>query len=232
MKNSERFLAAFNRITFTLRKIVKAKEFMPFYRLVDFAKKKSPLVRKYEDELRSFADLRNVIVHYRVSEDFVIVEPHTQVVERIEYIDELLARPGLVGQVFRKKVVAFQTSDSLKDVLDIIQERKYTQFPVYEGRDFQGLITTVGITNWLADVANQKILVYDMPTIKEILNYEKKRVNYKFVSRNLTVYHAKELYKESVEKGKRYDALLITEHGKPHQKLIGIITPLDLMKVH
>ncbi|QBK24723.1 CBS domain-containing protein [Ureibacillus thermophilus] len=232
MKNSERFLSAFNRITFTLRKIIKVKEHMPFYRLVDLAKKKSPLVKKYEDDLRSFADLRNAIVHYRVSENFIIAEPHIQVVERIEYIDQLLARPSLVGQVFRKNVVTFQTNDSLKEVLDIIQERKYTQFPVYEGRDFQGLITTVGITNWLADIANHKILVYEMPTLRDILNYEKKRVNYRFISRYLTVYHAKEIYKESVERGKRYDALLITEHGKPHQKLIGIITPLDLMKVH
>ena len=138
MKNSERFLAAFNRITFTLRKIVKAKEFMPFYRLVDFAKKKSPLVRKYEDELRSFADLRNVIVHYRVSEDFVIAEPHTQVVERIEYIDELLADPGLVGQVFRKKVVAFQTSDSLKDVLELFRNGNIRNFLFTRGGIFKG----------------------------------------------------------------------------------------------
>ncbi|WP_016837580.1 CBS domain-containing protein [Ureibacillus thermosphaericus] len=231
MKNSDRFLLAFNRITFTLRKIVKAREHLPFYRLIELAKKKSPLVKKYEDDLRTFADLRNVIVHHRVSEEFVIAEPHIQVVERIEYIDQLLDRPSIVGQVFRKKVVTFQTTDSLKEALDIVQQRKYTQFPIYEGKEFQGLVTTVGITNWLADVANHKILVYEMPTMKDILLYEKKRVNYKFISRYLTVYHAKELFKEGVERGKRYDALLITEHGKPHQKLIGIITPLDLMKV-
>lgn len=231
LKNSERFLLAFNRIAFTLRKIVKAKEYMPFYRLIDLAKKKRPLVKKYEDDLRSFADLRNAIVHHRVSEEFIIAEPHIEVVERIEYIDQLLARPILVGQVFRKNVITFQTTDSLKDVLDVIEERKYTQFPIYNGRDFRGLITTAGITNWLADVANHKIAVHEMPTVEDILRYEKKRTNYKFISRYLTVYHAKELFKEGVENGNRYEALLITEHGNPHQKLIGIITPLDLMKV-
>ncbi|NLY79247.1 MAG: CBS domain-containing protein [Lysinibacillus sp.] len=231
LKNSDRFLLAFNRITQTLRRIVKAKEYMPFYRLVDLAKKKSPLVKKYEDELRSFADLRNAIVHHRTSQEFVIAEPHTKIVERIEYIDELLARPRLVGQVFRKKVVSFQTTDSLKNVLNIIQERKYTQFPIYDGRDFRGLITTTGITNWLAEATNTQMPLYEMPKLDDILSYEKNRGNYKFISRYMTIYHAKELFKQGVERGKRYEALLITENGRPHQRLIGIITPLDLMKV-
>lgn len=232
MRNSDRFLLAFNRITQTLRKIVKAQDHMAFYRLVDLAKKKSPLVKEYEDDLRAFADLRNAIVHHRTSKEFVIAEPHTKVVESIEYIDELLARPKLVGEVFRKKVICFQTRDSLKNALNIIQERKYTQFPIYEGKDFRGLITTTGIAHWFADITNYQMPYIEMPTMADILHYEKNRVNYKFVSRHMTIYHARELFKEGVERGKRYEALLITENGSPQQKLVGMITPLDLMKVN
>ena len=47
MRNSDRFLTAFNRIDHTMRDIVGTKDFMAFYRLVDQAKRKSPLVRKY-----------------------------------------------------------------------------------------------------------------------------------------------------------------------------------------
>lgn len=104
MKNSDRFLTAFNRIDHSMREIAGAKDFMPFYRLIDLAKKKSPLVRKYEDDLRSYADLRNAIVHNRTSMEYVIAEPHIEVVEKIEHIDEVLTRPKLVGQLFRKRV--------------------------------------------------------------------------------------------------------------------------------
>ncbi len=100
--------------------------------------------------MRSYADLRNAIVHHHVSPDYVIAEPHIHVVERIEHIDEALARPKLVGQLFRKRVMSFQATDSLKHTLKAIRKRKYTQFPVYNGNTFQGLVTTVGITNWLA----------------------------------------------------------------------------------
>ncbi|WP_431028687.1 CBS domain-containing protein [Lysinibacillus sp. LZ02] len=231
VKNSDRFLTAFNRIDHTMRDIIGAKDFMPFYRLVDQAKKKSPLIRKYEDDLRSYADLRNAIVHHRTSPEYVIAEPHNQVVERIEHIDEVLARPKLVGQMFRKRVMSFQTTDSLQHTLKMIRKRRYTQFPVYEGTVFQGLITTVGITNWLATSMVGECLPKKTPVLQDILHHEKNQVNYKFISRYITIYEAEEIFKQGVERGRRFEALLITEHGKPHQKLIGIVTPLDIMKV-
>ncbi|MEK4227973.1 CBS domain-containing protein [Solibacillus sp. FSL H8-0538] len=231
MKNSDRFLTAFNRIDHTLRDIIGAKDFMPFYRLIDQAKKKNPLVRKYEDDLRSYADLRNAIVHHRTSMDFVIAEPHGQVVEKIERIDEVLAKPKLVGQLFRKRVMTFQTTDSLKNVLKAIRKQKYTQFPVYDDHVFQGLITTVGITNWLATFITGKILPKQIPTLLDILHHENNEMNFKFISRYITIYEAEEIFKQGVERGRRFEALLITEHGKPHQKLVGIVTPIDIMKV-
>ncbi|KOY83825.1 CBS domain-containing protein [Lysinibacillus macroides] len=233
-ENSDRFLTAFNRIDHRLRDIIGAKDFIPFSRLIEQAKRKDVLVKKYEDDLRSYADLRNAIVHHRISLNYVIAEPHPDVVERIEYIDATLAKPTLVGQMFRKRVLVFQENDSLRQVLKIIRQRKYTQFPVYHNKQFRGLITTVGITNWLASTMgdHHSQVPNRIPTLHDILTHEKNRVNYKFVSKHITIYEAEEIFKQGVERGKRFEALLITEHGKPHQKLIGIITPLDIVKVN
>lgn len=229
--NSDRFLTAFNRIDHRLRDIVGTKEFMSFSRLVDQAKKKDVLVRKYEDDLRSYADLRNAIVHHRTAMEYVIAEPHVDVVERIEYMDSRLAKPTLVGQMFCKKVYVFQEKDSLKRVLKVIRNHKYTQFPVYNNDQFKGLVTPVGITNWLATTMSGNKLPKHIPTMHDILRHEKNKVNYKFVSRYITIYEAEEIFKQGVERGRRFEALLITEHGKPQQKLMGMITPIDIMKV-
>ncbi|WP_245622917.1 CBS domain-containing protein [Lysinibacillus contaminans] len=230
-QNSDRFLTAFNRIDHRLRDIIGAKDFLPFYRLVDQAKKKDVLVRKYEDDLRSYADLRNAIVHHRTSMEYVIAEPHVDVVEKIELMDSTLAKPTLVGQMFRKKVYVFQEKDSLKYVLKVIRSRRYTQFPVYSNNQFKGLVTTVGITNWLATTMAGNQLPKHIPTMHDILLHEKNKVNYKFISRYITIYEAEEIFKQGVERGRRFEALLITEHGKPQEKLIGMITPIDIMKV-
>ncbi|WP_042470131.1 CBS domain-containing protein [Bacillus ndiopicus] len=228
--NSDRFITAFNRIDHTLREIADVREFMPFYRLIERARRKNPLVQKYEDDLRAYADLRNAIVHHRTAIEFVIAEPHIQIVEEIEAIDAALAKPKLVGELFRKRVMVFQTTDSLTYMLKIIRRHKYTQFPVYMGQQFQGLITTVGITNWLA-TSMGKGNWSNRVTLQDILLHEKKSKNYKFISRSMTIYEAEEIFKQGVERGQRYEALLITEHGRPHHKLIGMVTPIDIMKV-
>ena len=125
-------------------------------------------------------------------------------------------------------------ADSLQQVLKAIRKQRYTQFPVYdEHKQFQGLLTTVGITNWLATTMTGSMpqLPTDLPTLKDILHHEKNDVNYQFISRYMTIYEAEEIFKIGVERGRRFEALLITEHGHADQKLIGIVTPIDIMKV-
>lgn len=125
-QNSDRFLTAFNPIDHRLRDIIGAKDFLPFYCLEDQAKKKDVLVRKYEDDLRSYANLRNAIVHHRTLMEYVIAEPYPDIVEKFEYMDATLAKPPLVGQMFRKKIYVLQERDSLKYVLKGTRNRKYT----------------------------------------------------------------------------------------------------------
>lgn len=231
MQNAERFLTAYNRIDHTMQEIVGAKHYISFSRLLDQTKKNNSLIRKYEEDLRSYAELRNAIVHNRTSLEYVIAEPHIEVVEKIEKIDKKLAQPQFVGQLFKKRVHTFQLNDSLKDILDVIKRKKFSQFPVYEGKEFKGLVTTIGITNWLATMMDVAHFPKQIPTLAEILNHEENTQNYQFISSSRTVYDVEEIFKHSVSRGKRLEVLLITEHGRPHQKLIGIVSPIDIMKV-
>ena len=54
-ENSDRFLMAFNRIDQQMRDSVGVRDYLSFYRLIDQAKKKNFLVKKYEDDLRAYA---------------------------------------------------------------------------------------------------------------------------------------------------------------------------------
>ncbi len=74
VKNPDRFLTAFKRIDHRMRHMVGAKDTMPFYRLIDQAKKKSLLVGKHKDDLRAYADLRNNIFHHGTTMEFDIYQ--------------------------------------------------------------------------------------------------------------------------------------------------------------
>ena len=190
-----------------------------------------PLNVNLIQDLREFGDLRNAIFHHRIGAEYTIAEPHDDVVELIEYIDRELSKPVTVGDMFIRKVHTLQASDKLSKGLKLIREKRFNQIPIYENRKFIGLITATGITYWLADQTTDEIISREIPTLLDIHHHEKQKNTYRFVERELSVYEAEEYFKKSVADGKRLEALLITENGKPEEKLLGIITPLDLMKI-
>jgi len=231
VRNSDRFIFAYNRIEKSMEKISGLNSYMPFSRLIDKSKHLNAIIRKFEQDLREYADLRNAIVHHRTDNEYAIAEPHDDIVELIEYIERELSKPVTVGDMFIRKVHTLQASDTLSAGLKLIREKKFNQIPIYQSNKFIGLVTATGITYWLADNMTDKIISREMPTLLDIFSHEKQKNTYRFVRSDLSVYEAEEYFKKFVAEGKRLEALLITESGKPEEKLLGIITPLDLMKI-
>lgn len=191
----------------------------------------SPIIRKFEQDLREYGDLRNAIVHHRTEFNYAIAEPHDDVVRLMEYIEQELSRPHTVGDLFTRKVFTLRASDKLATGLKVIREKRFNQIPIYEGGHFIGLVTAMGITYWLADKSTEENISREMPTLLDIYHHEKRKKTYRFVPMGLSVYGAEEYFKKAVESGNRLEALLITENGQPHEKLLGIVTPLDLMQI-
>jgi len=230
-KNSARFIVAFNKIEKKLKEINGGASYITFFKSIDLATKENATVRKYEEDLREFADLRNAIVHHRTSTEYVIAEPHLEVVELIERIEHLLSQPVTAGAMFARTVHTFEAEDSLAKVLRIVRGRNFLQFPIYLNGEFIGLITSAGIARWLVQTVDEKIISREITMMGDILKYERAGENHRFIASNTSIYEAEEIFKRSVMEGSRLEALLITRNGKKEEKLTGIITPIDLIKI-
>ena len=149
--------------------------------------------------------------------------------ERLEAILRRLTNPALAIPTFaKKKVEIVSVSDPLADVLKRISERDYSQFPVYDGNVFKGLLTENGITRWLAHhVSNELSLVElaDIP-VKKALREEEKRPNWLFVHRNKPVDKIKELFADH----ELLEAVLITYSGNRSENLLCIATRWDIIQ--
>lgn len=231
-RNSDRFISAYNRIDQEMKSIIGSSDHHSFFRLIDMAKKKSAVIRRHEADLREFGDLRNAIVHHRTSVEYVIAEPHDDVVAKMEEIEQALMHPHSVGETFKRDVLTFQIGDSLSYALKIIRERKFNQFPVFLGSEFKGLVTPVGITAFLASNIHEDTISLRKTTLEDILIHETKRANHRFISRETSAYVAEEMFKTELSRGHRLEALLITEDGEPSNELVGIITPFDILKLN
>lgn len=231
LRNSDRFITSYNRLDKIMREIADTQEHLSFFRLIDFAKKKNAVLRRYEADLREYGDLRNAIVHHRTTVEYAIAEPHEEVVAKMEEIEEALSKPVTVGNLFSEEVTTFQETDSLSYALQVIKDKKYNQFPVYNGDKFRGLITPVGITMWMASEVESENFSRKKATLGEILKHESNRENHRFVEKEMSVYEALEVFKSAIGRGKRLEALLITKDGKLSNQLIGIVTPMSMMKI-
>ncbi|MGX4670248.1 CBS domain-containing protein [Cerasibacillus sp. JNUCC 74] len=229
-KNSDRFLTSFNRIEKMLRDLLINKKDASFSKAVKILKNSNALIKQYSDDLLEFAELRNAIVHNKIDMTYAIAEPHDEIVEKIETIEKELSEPKYVIPTFQKYVYCFQNTDELSKPLKVIHEKKLSKFPIYEGKTYQGLLTQKGITNWLASMEQREEQLKSSYQIKDVLPFENEE-NSRFIAEDTAIYEAVDLFKEHTSKGRRLEALLITKHGNPSERLLGIITAWDILEI-
>ena len=228
-EQSGKFETAFNRIHKELKEMVKGTDSDAFVELLYSGYKNHSLVRKYKSDLHQFAKLRNAIVHEKVNADYYIAEPHIEVVERIEEIAKEFEKPQTALSIATSPVFYYYEDAYLKDVLKVINKFDFTRFPVYDKDDkYIALLTSTEIIQWMAKHFTDSVVHFEDVRIKELLTNGK---NYfvTFVDEDASFYHIEELFERYHTRGKKLQAVIITETGDRHGKPIGVITPWDLL---
>ncbi|SDC31867.1 CBS domain-containing protein [Pelagirhabdus alkalitolerans] len=231
MSQSERFLVAFNKIEKYFDQEIQDSRYIPFHRAVQRLRKSNAVVDRYHNDLLEYSELRNAIVHERTEMNYVIAEPHEKVVQSIEGIANELTAPKLVIPAFSKTLKTVQLDLTVKDILAIIRETEFTQFPVYRSKQFIGLLTDKQILHWLAQNINGDCEGLLATSLHDVMKSLEERANYRFISKSTTVYEAEDCFMKSIRKHERLDALLITDEGKSNQRLLGLISPNDLINI-
>lgn len=222
---AEEFLVAYNAIDRFLRSRLDLDRHSSFRSVVDRYASKHPWWRRDAEALRAFAELRNVIVHERFERFKYISIPAQEVVAEISAIRDRLISPETVQNVAGRDVFTVDAAASLADLLRLVEEKRINQLPVYGAGRFQGLVTSKGVLAWLAvnSVRNGPLLDLTAVSVAELLRLEGARHNCDFVARDMPVDEAAFLFANNPQ----LEALLVTEHGKQHQGLIGIMTQRD-----
>jgi CBS domain-containing protein len=234
-KNSDRFLAAFRKIENYLQecdvRLRNDYNYEGFTKVLDIISENSPMVRSFKMKLHTYAKLRNAIVHD--STDEIIAEPNDKAVADIEKIADILESPPLVIASFKREVHILRDYYNISTPLSKIKENNYSQFPVYDKNNkFVGLLSERCIARWLASQVKDNFVSLSNTTIGEVLEYdETDGSNVCFISKDTTIYDA--LNKFTAHHDMKYspiEAVLITEHGKESEELLGIITPWDVIE--
>jgi len=224
----ERFKVAYNKIEHHFQEKLGKDKNTSFTYLVKLYAEKYPRWRE-RDFLMMISDLRNVVVHQREWSYEYLSVPLPFIVEDLERIRDQLISPELVFPKFDNNVTCFQTDDVLSKVLVEIHKKSFSQFPIYDKNSFQNLLTENGITRWLAKHSMQEETILELKEIKvsDMLDLEEKRTNFQFIPRYATMLDAENYFIQNT----LLEALLITHSGKLSEKLIGILTRWDILRI-
>lgn len=174
----ERFIAAFNIIDDWLQRQMPSP--MAFRAAVDLFAKRHPWWTD-ADALRTFAALRNFLIHEKTAPFAYPAIPSQSAVEEIEAIRARLTDPPRAGEVFGRAVLTLAVHDTLFHALTLMRERGVTLFPIFENDRFRGLLTETGITRWLAAHSVEECVDLRVP-VQDVLPRERKRPTVRWAS--------------------------------------------------
>ncbi|NWF79740.1 MAG: CBS domain-containing protein [Chloroflexi bacterium] len=231
MSNITAYLDSFAAIERHLRGVTKRGREATFYTLVDEAARSDSAVRRYRDDLKEFADLRNAVVHERGGGQ-PIAEPNDWAVAQLQKITDQLIRPPRVLPHFQVNVISLTPAVSIAEAVVIMHERSFSQIPIYEDDQFVGLLTSNTIARWLGASVADDVFSLGETSIHQVLAHTEDPDHVGFCAWDTTLIAVAERFQAAQDRGKRLDALLITQNGKPNERPLGIIAVFDLVTIN
>ena len=223
--NSEIFIELFSEIEQKLKTICNDEFHSTFSDLLRKARGINAVVNQYASDLKEFSQLRNAIVHTR-RENFVIAEPHNDVIKEIRHIHSLLHNPPRVSSVMIKNPYYTSSDGSIFDLLTTFSEKNIMRCPVIDKGSVTCLITAKTISRWLTSKKQNKVDI-NGTKISELVPFTEK-TDYCIIGENIDIISLVGMFKNSIKRGTYIQAVLVTKNGQPNSPLVGIITPSDL----
>lgn len=197
-----------------------------FSTLLARAERSDRAIRPYADDLKGYADLRNLLVHRRLRGRYLAAVDE-EVAGHLEGIVRTLTQGKDVYSVFRREVTVAEADAPVGDALTVMSRDGLSQLPVYRNRVFVDLLTADTVSRWLGANAQGELVDLTVP-VGEVLPHKESIEKYAFVRRSESLLGVIEAFDEHTRRGERLSAVLITQHGRATENLLGIVTAYDL----
>jgi predicted transcriptional regulator len=229
MINAQKFLDHYNELDKLFAKILNQDRYVSFSQRISELVPKNPVVRRYKDDLYQLGNLRNAIAHQSKG-GIPIADPYQETVELIESILQEFKNPKRVISAFQFDVFCVNSDTTLIILLQETNAKDFSQAPILDadGKVIE-VISTNTISRWLFSEYKNQLIDLTKAKISDLMPNIETYGNYALITRNTTIYEAAEIYlKKSREKKSKLDCLIITESGKPTEKLMGIVCIEDI----
>lgn len=232
--NADRFIDIHNILDEFMRNLIQASHDMSYPEVVRRAAQKRPDIKRKAQTLKSHAQLRNAIIHNSDSRAQPIAEPHDHIVREYESLVERILRPPKADEHWIPKSDIFTavSSDNVVAAMKEMFTKRYSHVPILE----EGVVVGV-FSEWTPlEIVNDKgeLLVDDSQVFSEFtrwtdLDSDSNREAVRFAKRDSLLDEIREMIDRDIKERIRVGMVLFTEHGRRDERLLGLITPWELL---
>lgn len=225
MKKSEEFVDIYNEVDNWLTRTGKYDKYVSYSKKIKNLSPKDTRIRLFREDLLSYGELRNAIVHNSLKRNEIIAEPHERVVTRYKYILEELKHPEKVYPKFKEDISMLSPSSFINALLLQMKKSSFIQVPIFDRGAIIDIVNCQTVVRWLADEIHPSgSLDVEQTKISALLPFVQYKRNFKYIQKGASIYEAYEDFVEHKKEAKVHlDALYITERGD-ESKILGLIT--------
>lgn len=230
----DRFLSAFKELEKELVQISKIKDdYVSFSRALNqvYYNRMNPVVAQRDcyDFLKTASDLRNILSH-----ENDVCAPSASFLERFEKIARAILSPYDCYEVCTKEVSSCGLSTPILQAMEKMVRLSLTHLPVLDGK---GRAIGIFSRSTLFDFACKKNGIvldesYTIQDVKDHIGFEDHQNEiFFFVGRHRSVLSAFEMTLKKKAHDKQVGLLLVTENGKKSERLLGVLSAIDLARL-
>lgn len=191
------------------------------------------LIKRFEVELKACARLRNVLTHspfMRLVHPMAM--PTVKLVERYQEILNSLLHPptALSIAVPASQIYTTTMGSNALEVMQAMNKNVYTHVPVLMGKKMVGVFSENTILSYLVH-QKDSIVTSDL-SVAEFSDFISLDSHpgevFEFTHRGAQLSEVYMIFNKAIKVRRRVGVLFITEHGKPDEKLLGMLTAWDL----
>ncbi len=184
------------------------------------------------ENLDTCREIRNLLTHSSNLGGEPILEPSEPLVEALRQILSFVKKPPLAME-FATRVEDMMMAGLDKRVLQVMAQMDkngFSHIPVLRQGEFCGVFSAGVVFRYQLATGGRAI---DRETtlrdMEQYLTVGEHSENYEFVPKNATYGRVRKIFEQVKAKNKRVSVIFITENGRPGERLLGMLTPWDVL---
>lgn len=189
--------------------------------------------KKFKEDMQVIRNIRNLISHVECKIDGKsAIEINENIVEKFKKIISFIENPPLVTSRYITEMFVVDLEEKLEKLIKTMNEKKISHVLVLDkNKRLIGVFSENTIFSKLSDdeiiEIGKEYRVKDYEKYIKIENHSSEYFD--FIKRNEKLSSAQTLFNKSIKKDKKLVMLFVTKNGKKSEKILGIITPWDLL---